>query len=152
MDPIEQISHNVKIRVDRLGTEIIRVAEEKKVILGSTDLSDADRTAKINAVRDGMRQNMDVVFGEGDGSISFDIRRVLEAGIAPAAEKDRIRKAADIWLQELPGLRGFLDYCAGMIEAHLGDMSPELRKSQKCITEASVVLDKISSRVDREVR
>lgn len=152
MDPVVKIRRDIQTRVNRLGAEIIRSAEEKKEIFGSADLSEADKIERVDAARDLLRQNMEIVFGEGDGSISFDIQRVLEASKEQTTEMERAQKAADIWRQELSGLQQFLEYCAGIIEAHPGEMSPELHESQKCLTEASVVLDKISTRVARVLK
>lgn len=153
MDPVENISYGVRMRVNRLGTRIIRFADDRKAIFDSVDLSDDQKTEKIEAARRLLRQDLDTAFDSGDGSITSEIDHILEESKEQPAEiRKGALKAAGIWRQELPGLRQFLEYCAGMIEAHPGEVSPEVRESQKCITEASVVLDKIAGRVARELR
>ncbi|MCL4473271.1 MAG: hypothetical protein M1539_00675 [Actinobacteria bacterium] len=151
MDPVEQISSNVQTRVDGLGAEIIRYAEKKQDISEIRDLSEADRAEKISGARDLLDQRMDAAFGEDEESIDAEIQRIVEASKSQETARERAIAAAEIWRQELPGLRQFLEYCGGMIAAHQGKATQELRESQKCLTEASCVMDKISARVRQAV-
>lgn len=147
MDPVEQIRYSVQKRVDSLGAEIIRFAELKQSITVSPGLSEAERAERTGEAEEFLRQRMETVFGEGSDSISSDIQLILDTSDKQAGDMERGRAAAGIWRQELPGLRRFLEYCTGIIESHPLKISPEVRKSQKCLTEASCVLEKISVRV-----
>ena len=153
MDPVEQINREVQGKVNGLGTEIIRFGEEKKRILARTDLPDDAKTGMIEPSREALVGHMETIFGEADGSINQDIDGIVEACSGQAVRQiDRVRKAAGVWRRELPDLRRFLEYCAEMIEEHPGELSPEIQKSQKCVTEATVVLERITSRVELEVK
>lgn len=151
MDPVEKIDYEVRIRVDSLGDQIIGYAEEKRVISARADLSEADKAGQIEAAHSMLQQAMDIAFSREPGSICLGIRSIHDACEGPATEKERIRAAVELWQEELPALRRYLEYCAEMIEAHPHETTPELRQSQKCVTECSVVLEKICNRVKCEL-
>ncbi|MBE0429204.1 MAG: hypothetical protein IBX61_04955 [Thermoleophilia bacterium] len=146
MDPVIQISNEARMRLRSLGDEIIRFADEKKSILKSTLMSEAEKQGKIDSEKTSLRMYMDIVFGEGDGSIAEDIRRIL----AESGDSERAKAAAGVWHGEIPGLRRFVEYCAQMIEEDPG--SPEARKGGKCLIEATEILNQIADRAERAAR
>jgi hypothetical protein len=151
MDPVEQINASVQRRVEGLGTEIIRFTEQKQSISEDRGLSEADRTEKIGAAADVLRQKMDTVFGKADDSIISDLQRILETSGEQSSARKRALAATEVWRRELPGLRRFLEYCTGMIAEHPDKISPDVRESQKCLTEATCVLERISALVEDAV-
>lgn len=151
MDPFVKLSHDVQAKIDKLGDAIIGFAQKKNSILKSR-ASDADKAEQISAARSSLERAMETVFGKGEGSISRDIECADEACRLDKATAASAGKALGIWREELPNLKRFLEYCTAMIEEHPGDATPQVRKSQKCITKATVVLGKISNRIDEETK
>ncbi len=149
MNPFAKLNQDVQTKIDKLGDAIIEFAEGKNSILKSR-ASDADKAEQISAARSSLERAMETVFGKGEGSISRDIECTDEVCRLDKAAAARASKVLGIWREELPNLKQFLEYCAAMIEEHPGDATPQVRKSQKCITKATVVLGKISSRIDKE--
>ncbi len=148
MDLVQQINESIRQRLDNLGGEIIRFAETNQSIRQSRGLADADVAAMIGAARGEIDRQIRVCFGAGEGSIDADLRHILSsAERAAAAEKGRA--ASEIWRQELPGLRQFMEYCVEMIASHPGELSAEVRQGLKCLTEASVVMEKVTARVEQ---
>lgn len=151
MDPAEQILIAVRTSLDMLGTEIIGFAQKKRNIAGRPGLPEDEKAGMIDAARARLNEQMETVFGAGKGSIEFDIQQIIDiTAESMAADRDKAQTAAGIWRQELPGLKQYLQYCAALIEAHPGEISPAVRRSHKCLTEARVVMDGVSARVAAE--
>ena len=145
MDPVDEIRQDVQMRMQSLGAEIIRFSEKKKSIIGSVSLSETDKSQKVAAERERLKQILDTIFGAGDKSIEAGIKRVLKT--SGEQGRERAQAAANIWIEELPDLRRFIEYCAEMIEADAG--TREVVKGRKCLTETTVVMDQIAARAER---
>lgn len=152
MDTVEAIKKSVQSALGELGTGIIQFADLAQGFMEDSRLSPADRERKISAARDILTRKMESAFGEGEHSIKAGIERIFAAGGDQQADRGIGLKARGIWEEELPDLRRYLEYCTDLIAAHPGETCREVRQGQKCLTEATVVLDKISSRVERAVR
>jgi hypothetical protein len=152
MEPVEQIFICVQEKIDKLGDQIIVCAEQERAVSSQTGLPEETMTARIKAVRLMFESQMETAFGEGGGSIAEGIDAVVtQAAREPEPSTvARAHAAAGVWKRELPELRRFLEYCAGMITAHREEPDEEMRQCHKCLTQATIVLERISCMVEEE--
>ena len=150
MDPAGQIFTSVRQRIDALAEEILRFLDNKQQLSGRRDLPETLRAERIRASRERLTAQMDSAFGYGSDSLRVRISQIAERAGERGAEAVLASRCAEIWTEELPGLRRFLEYCAGLIEAHRGPVTPEMRDSHICLLQAEVVMTGIAARVEKE--